>query len=780
MLTTEHTPGQVIRRVTTTRRAQRLAHIPVRVLLLAALTLAFVAPAAEPAGASTTWVVNTASRTEAQVQQRWAAAKPSYSGGPYAVTPSITSPYSTGAVAPGFLADGLKMLNYARYLAGLPDDVVFSAGRNSEAQHGAVLLAASGTLSHTPAKPSDMSQAFYDVGLASTSTSNIGSGYTSLSGFQTGCLSDSTGSNLERVGHRRWILNPPLKVTGMGYAERRVTTYVFDKSRSETVQYSAIAWPSAGAFPVQMFCSYTPWSITLNPAQFDIDQTKAHAVTLRRVADEKTWTFSDRTTSTSGQYFRTDFSGMGVRNVFIFRPAPTAVQYRPGDEFDVTLSVYVKGQATPRSVSYRTRFVSMLERDGYEPDDSRQTARELLVGQTQPRTFDVEGDQDWVYFDARKGVKLQIASPGVAARLYNASNQLLQTFSGAKTEWTPPADGRYYLLLEGSSVGYEAKRYELSVIDPTVVPTQVMGATRYETAVEASKLAFPKGASTVVIATGRSWPDALGGTALAGVLNGPILLTDTNALPASVTQELTRLGASRAIIVGGTGAVGTAVESELVKRFGTGKVERIAGSDRYQTADKVAARVIAERGSAYDGMAFVATGLNFPDALAAAPVAASEGWPIFLVNPSAPSSAVNRPAMTPVTDIAILGGTGAVSAGVETELNKRLGEDSVERVSGACRYSTAAAVACWATERTDLRWSGLGIATGEGFPDALAGGVLQGKRGSVLLLTHPKALSPDAAATIAGTQLCISEVTFLGGTGAVAHEVRNEVIEILY
>jgi hypothetical protein len=62
----------------------------------------------------------------------------------------------------------------------------------------------------------------------------------------------------------------------------------------------------------------------------------------------------------------------------------------------------------------------------------------------------------------------------------------------------------------------------------------------------------------------------------------------------------------------------------------------------------------------------------------------------------------------------------------------------------------------------------------------LAGGVLQGKRGSVLLLTHPKALSPDAATTIAGTQLCISEVTFLGGTGAVGHEVRNEVIEILY
>jgi len=55
--------------------------------------------------------------------------------------------------------------------------------------------------------------------------------------------------------------------------------------------------------------------------------------------------------------------------------------------------------------------------------------------------------------------------------------------------------------------------------------TSIAGANRYATAVAVSKKAFPAGADAVVIATGENWPDALGGSALAGALGGPILLT---------------------------------------------------------------------------------------------------------------------------------------------------------------------------------------------------------------------------------------------------------------
>jgi len=313
----------------------------------------------QPAAASV-FVVDTATRSEADIRAMWQQYKPSYSGPTYSVAPRTSAPYATGTVRPEFLQDGLRMLNFARYLAGLPHDVVLNSTRLNQAQHGAVLLAAS-NFSHTPAKPSDMSQSFYDTAVASTSTSNIGRGYKDLVSFQLGCLADnSSSSNLLRVGHRRWLLNPAMKLTGMGFAEGSTTTYALDRSRAETVDYGAITWPAAGYFPVEFFSPETPWSITLNPARFDWD-TSGFRVTMRRVSDNATWTFTEKHTNTSGHYFNADFARMGVGNVFVFRPDPRSISYSPGDEFEVTLSggVYWKGTKTPASVTYRTTFMSL-------------------------------------------------------------------------------------------------------------------------------------------------------------------------------------------------------------------------------------------------------------------------------------------------------------------------------------------------------------------------------------------------------------------------------------
>ncbi|MDP2299661.1 MAG: YCF48-related protein, partial [Actinomycetota bacterium] len=100
------------------------------------------------------------------------------------------------------------------------------------------------------------------------------------------------------------------------------------------------------------------------------------------------------------------------------------------------------------------------------------------------------------------------------------------------------------------------------------------GDDRYATAVDVSRRAFPIGAETVVIATGANWPDALGGTALAGALNGPVLLVGTDVIPSVVTQEIDGLGVTSAIILGGTVAVGDAVEDALEAMLGEGTVER--------------------------------------------------------------------------------------------------------------------------------------------------------------------------------------------------------------
>ena len=102
----------------------------------------------------------------------------------------------------------------------------------------------------------------------------------------------------------------------------------------------------------------------------------------------------------------------------------------------------------------------------------------------------------------------------------------------------------------------------------------------------------------------------------------------------------------------------------------------------------------------------------------------------------------------------------------------------VTRLSGADRFETAAAVAAQGVAN-GLAWDGLGIATGENFPDALSGGVMLGRNGSVMLLTTSSTLASAAQAKIAANKAVIFDVAYLGGTSAVSQTVRDQVAAAL-
>lgn len=295
---------------------------------------------------------------------------------------------------------------------------------------------------------------------------------------------------------------------------------------------------------------------------------------------------------------------------------------------------------------------------------------------------------------------------------------------------------------------------------------RVAGLSRYTTAVKASQAAFAS-ANTVVLATGANWPDALGGSALAGAVNGPLLLTQRDVLPLDVQAEISRLGASKIYILGSTAAVSTSVENGLVGHYGRANVIRLGGANRYETARTIADETIAKL-PAYGGHAFVATGANFPDAAAAAPLAASLGRPILLTNPTTDDTYV-PPATTRVR---ILGATGAVSSEAETKLNLRLGAWNVIRIEGANRYDTAAKIAA-AGVAAGLHWTRVGLATGKNFPDALAGGAMLGAQDNVLLLTNPYALSTEAQLALQSHQADIGFIQVFGQSGAVSESAVN-------
>jgi putative cell wall-binding protein len=208
-------------------------------------------------------------------------------------------------------------------------------------------------------------------------------------------------------------------------------------------------------------------------------------------------------------------------------------------------------------------------------------------------------------------------------------------------------------------------------------------------------------------------------------------------------------------------------------------VERIAGANRYDTANAVAARTIQvmRAGRGYDGTAFIATGMNFPDALGASPLAAAKGWPIYLANPAQGNNAglVSVMRAAGVSDAILLGGANVVADSVRVAL----GATYETRLSGANRYDTAVVVATYGVTSAGLGWDKLAIATGTNFPDALAGGVLQGLDGSVLLLTPTNSLNATVGARLAANKAAIFEVRFLGSTSAVSQTVRTNVWTIL-
>lgn len=309
-------------------------------------------------------------------------------------------------------------------------------------------------------------------------------------------------------------------------------------------------------------------------------------------------------------------------------------------------------------------------------------------------------------------------------------------------------------------------------------PQPVAGANRYATAAAIAGKAFPPGgATTVVIATGENFPDALGGAALAGAYNGPILLTLPRSLPTEAADAIKRLGATHAIILGGTGAVGTQVESGL-RAAGITKIDRISGSNRYDTARKVAQAAARQANGGWDGTALVATGTNFPDALAGSSLAAARRWPIYLADPKgAPATLASQMKADGVKRVIILGGTGAVSAAYEGALRSAIADTT--RLYGSNRYETGVKIAQYGVGSAGLVWDGTSVATGENYPDALAGGMLAAKKGSVIVLTTPKSLAPSTGSALGAAKTEIGTVYYLGGTGAVSQAVRDQISQTL-
>lgn len=191
-------------------------------------------------------------------------------------------------------------------------------------------------------------------------------------------------------------------------------------------------------------------------------------------------------------------------------------------------------------------------------------------------------------------------------------------------------------------------------------------------------------------------------------------------------------------------------------------VERLAGADRYATAAAISAATFAPRVP----VAFIGTGLAFPDSLAAGSPAGRLRVPILLTPPAAlaPATRGELVRLSPGR-IVVLGGLSAVSAGVERELAPYT-TGGVSRIAGADRFATAARIsAAYFAPGAPVAY----IATGRSFPDALSAGAAAARLGGPVLLVEQAAIPAVVRAEL--IRLAPKRIVVAGGPASVGDAV---------
>lgn len=310
------------------------------------------------------------------------------------------------------------------------------------------------------------------------------------------------------------------------------------------------------------------------------------------------------------------------------------------------------------------------------------------------------------------------------------------------------------------------------------VGNRLFGQDRFQTAKAISEQVNSGMATDVILTSGNNFPDALSASVLAKKLNAPILLVDNKVQNSSeaLTYIYTHLRVDGAIhIIGGEGIIGQDFIAQL-NQSGYKNIDRIGGHDRYDTDNLIAQKLDVAKNTPV----VIASGENFPDALSISSIASSKGYPILLVNQNEMAQDIkdfitnDQP-----SQVYIVGGVGVVSEGLKAEVQSLAPSTSITRLSGQDRFETAGQI----LKTFSLNPKTIYLASGNNFPDALAGSALASIKGDPIVLIDSTASTVPPAIESYLKQLHDAnvkpEVKTLGGTGVVSDAVVQNVEDIL-
>ena len=318
-------------------------------------------------------------RSSSELQRAWNAIQ--VPARRFDETPSAVYPYRLGRLNQAFLQQNLDLVNFFRLSAGLPA-VQYTDEDNTDAQYGAVVLAAANKLSHTPPRAANMDLVFYRRGCSAVSLANIS--MLMVSGRDAAAVEQNKlraaipvimrnymdgypNANRANVPHRRWILYPALQAVGIGCADA-ADSAMYQVLKIVTPQtagasgpdYDFIAWPASGAFPTQAITPDVPWSITLNPEEFRTPNRSSLCITVTRLSDGKVWVLNGSSSSNSADssFLLVNTQYYGVTNCILFA-FPSGQKGSYSGDYRVTVTGLTTRDGQAAMLDYQMHFVDL-------------------------------------------------------------------------------------------------------------------------------------------------------------------------------------------------------------------------------------------------------------------------------------------------------------------------------------------------------------------------------------------------------------------------------------
>jgi len=246
----------------------------------------------------------------------------------------------------------LRRLKAFRYLAGIPyDDIVLDDEMNRGAKAAAEICSKLGRLDHSPRNPG-LPEDQYELARKGAGSSNLGfygrANPDNLARSVDMYMDDSDSTNIDRVGHRRWCLNPAMKKVGFGISDSNKFTamWAHDSSRDPRPDFDYISWPPRGPMPVTFFSPRHAWNVSLNPAKYKPPK-KDVKITVQEV----------RGKALKLNYTNVNNDGFAIPACIIFRPDLDNLV--PGKRYQVQIDDLEQADGTATSIRYVVEFVSL-------------------------------------------------------------------------------------------------------------------------------------------------------------------------------------------------------------------------------------------------------------------------------------------------------------------------------------------------------------------------------------------------------------------------------------